>query len=81
MATTRTSMSVDEIREKARSLGINTEGIRLAQTIRDIQLSEGQKPCFERSGGQCDVTDCAYMELCLGVEEAETEQPQDEVDS
>ena len=34
--------------------------------IRSIQRSEGNPDCFGKAEGDCDKTDCAWREYCLG---------------
>ena len=59
------TLTIDEINEKADSLGIKTDQLPLAQIARDIQLAEGHKACFGRSGSDCPETECQFREHCL----------------
>lgn len=59
------TMTIDQIKEKAASLGIKTHNLPLAQFVRDIQLAEGHKVCFDRSGGQCSEMECPFRDHCL----------------
>jgi len=33
--------------------------------IQSIQRIEGNPDCFGKAGGDCDILDCAWHELCL----------------
>lgn len=59
------TLTISQIEEKAHSLGIKTDDIPLAQYVRDIQLEEGHRVCFGRSGGKCTETDCEFGNHCL----------------
>jgi len=59
------TLTISQIEEKAHSLGIKSDNIPLAQYVRDIQLEEGHRVCFGRSGGDCSETDCAFGNHCL----------------
>ena len=62
---TSSTLTIDEINEKADSLGIKTDKLPLPQIARDIQLAEGHKACFGRSGSDCPETECQFREHCL----------------
>ena len=68
------TLNINEINEKASSLGIKTGNLPLAQIVRDIQLAEGHKVCFGRSGSECSETDCCFMDHCLDTESTGNDQ-------
>ena len=59
------SMTMPEIRTKARNLGITPGKMKKAELIHSIQAAEGCSPCFGRSNGQCPYSDCCFMQDCL----------------
>lgn len=65
-------MSTAEIKEKAESLGINTEEKDTTELIHSIQISEGSAPCFGMSDGQCPQSVCFFRQDCLEVSLAES---------
>ncbi|MHC4114906.1 MAG: SAP domain-containing protein [Planctomycetota bacterium] len=60
-------MKMPEIRKKAQSLGITTGKMRKAKLIHAIQQAENCTPCFGRSNGQCQYSDCCFMPDCLKI--------------
>jgi len=68
------TMNINEINEKASSLGIKTDNLPLDQIVRDIQLAEGHKVCFGRSGSKCSETDCCFRDHCLEMESTGSDQ-------
>jgi len=62
------SMSMPEIKMKAKALGINPGKLKKAELIHSIQAAEGCTPCFGRSNGQCTNTDCCFMKDCLKLQ-------------
>jgi hypothetical protein len=60
-------IGMPEIRMKAIALGITPGKMKKADLIHAIQVAEGCKPCFGRSGGQCAYTDCCFMKDCLKI--------------
>ncbi|MHC4061396.1 MAG: SAP domain-containing protein [Planctomycetota bacterium] len=63
--TKRRIMKVDQIKRKAKRLGITAGKMKKAELIHSIQMAEGCTPCFGRSDGQCVYTDCCFMPDCL----------------
>ncbi len=55
-----------EIRERAKSLGLQPGRMRKADLIRAIQRAEGHFDCFGTASGFCDQQDCAWRKDCLG---------------
>jgi hypothetical protein len=60
-------MKINEIKKKAKPLGINPKNMKKADLIHAIQKAEGCTECFGKSGGQCPYTNCCFMEDCLPV--------------
>ena len=65
MTITRKSISMPEIKAKAKTLGINPGKMKKTELIHAIQTAEGYTPCFGHSNGQCTNTDCCFMKDCL----------------
>jgi hypothetical protein len=62
------SMSMPDIRKKAKALGITPGKLKKAELIHTIQAAEGCTPCFGRSNGQCTNIDCCFMNDCLKLQ-------------
>jgi len=59
-------MKMNEIREKAKALGIKVMATtKKADLIRQIQRAEGNFDCFGATKGYCDQLDCCFREDCL----------------
>jgi len=59
-------MKINEIREKAKALGIKVMGTtKKADLIRQIQKAEGNFDCFGTAKDYCDQLDCCFREDCL----------------
>ncbi|MHC4575631.1 MAG: Rho termination factor N-terminal domain-containing protein [Planctomycetota bacterium] len=59
------NMTVSDIRNKAKRLGINSGKMKKPELIHSIQTAEGYTPCFGRSNGECVQADCCFMRDCL----------------
>jgi hypothetical protein len=59
-------MKMDEVKKRAKALGINPLRMRKADLIRAIQQTEGNKPCYGAGDATCPYTDCCWREDCLG---------------
>ncbi len=60
-------MKLNEIKEKAKALGIIPGKMKKPELIHVIQETEGNTPCFGRSDGQCPQTDCCFMRECVKI--------------
>jgi len=60
-------MNMTEARKKAKALGIIPGKMKKAELIHSIQTAEGCTPCFGKSDGQCEYTDCCFMQDCLKI--------------
>ena len=58
-------MKTNEVKQKAKSLGINVGKMKKPELIHSIQEREGNTPCFGTSNGNCQQTDCCFIEDCL----------------
>ncbi len=58
-------MKMSEIRNRARSLGIEQGNMSKAELIRSIQKAEHYEPCYGTSEGQCGRMDCCFRDDCL----------------
>ncbi len=58
-------MKMQAIRVVAKSLGINSFGKTKVGLIHEIQVAEGNFPCFGQAQDYCDQLQCAFRELCL----------------
>ncbi len=60
-------MKMQEIRKKAKALGINSFGKTKVQLIKEIQRAEGNFDCFGTAKDYCDQVECCFRELCLNL--------------
>lgn len=60
-------MKLNEIKEKAKALGIIPGKMKKPELIHAIQQTEGNTPCFGRSNGQCLQSECCFMRDCLKI--------------
>jgi hypothetical protein len=58
-------MKMDEVRERAKALGIKTGQMKKADLIRRIQKAEGNFDCFGTAQNNCDQWNCCFREDCL----------------
>ena len=57
-------MTITDVQEKAKRLGIKSKKFSKAELIRKIQAREGQQPCFQIVGGPCENKDCCWRDEC-----------------
>ena len=58
-------MKLQQIKEIAKTWGVDTKAGRTKQDIiRDIQIGEGNSPCFHTKD-TCDENDCLWMKDCM----------------
>ncbi len=60
-------LNMQQIRTKARGLGITPGKMKKVDLVHAIQTAEGNVPCYGRSGGQCPYIDCCFMDDCLKI--------------
>ena len=58
-------MKMQEVREKAKALGLKTFGMKKVDLIRVIQSKEGNTPCFQALVDSCEQTNCCWRSMCL----------------
>ena len=58
-------MNMLEIRKMAKNLGVKTYRKKKMDIIRDIQVEEGNFPCFGTTKDWCDQIDCLWRSDCL----------------
>jgi hypothetical protein len=62
-------MKIEDVRKKAKKLGINSGKMKKAELIHFIQKAEGNTPCFGKSNnGKCQYTNCCFMGDCLKIQ-------------
>jgi hypothetical protein len=65
MSAARKSLTVTEIKAKARTLGVEPGKMKKAELIHAIQIAEGCTPCYGRSNGDCPWTGCCWRGDCF----------------
>ncbi|MBZ0220809.1 MAG: SAP domain-containing protein [Candidatus Methylomirabilis sp.] len=58
-------MQMEKVREKAKKLGLKTSRKGKRDLIREIQVTEGNFPCFGTAVDLCDQLQCCWKEDCL----------------
>jgi hypothetical protein len=58
-------MKMNEVRARAKVLGIKAKNPSKGDLIRMIQAAEGNFDCFGSAGDYCDQEQCAFREECL----------------
>jgi len=58
-------MTMPEIRDRARALGITPGKLKKAELIHSIQAAEWCTPCYGRSNGECPWQECCWRSDCL----------------
>jgi len=61
------TLKLSQIKEKAKLLGLNPQGLKKTELIRAIQQGENNNPCFGTSTGHCPYTDCCFMADCMAL--------------
>ena len=57
-------MKLTEIKKMAKGMGLKVSRVKKADLIREIQVAEGNIPCFG-TVIECDRLDCLWREDCL----------------
>lgn len=57
-------MKMQEVRARAKRIGINPGDMKKTGLIRAIQSAEGNTPCFQTGAKDCDQTDCCWRDDC-----------------
>jgi hypothetical protein len=58
-------MKIEDIKKRAKELGIKVTGLGKTDLIRTIQIYEGNFPCFGTATVYCDRWNCCWREDCL----------------
>lgn len=58
-------MLMEDVREKAKTLGLKTARMKKIDIIKSIQAAEGNFPCFGTATDYCDQEGCCFREDCL----------------
>lgn len=58
-------MTLKEIREKAKQLGLKTGKMKKIDLIRTIQAGEGNFPCYQTAKTFCDQMACCWRDDCV----------------
>ncbi len=61
----RKSMTMTDIKAKARTLGVEPGKMKKAELIHAIQIAEGCTPCYGRSNGDCPWMQCCWRGDCF----------------
>ncbi|MFZ0034267.1 MAG: hypothetical protein WAK60_04655 [Sedimentisphaerales bacterium] len=60
-------MSMADIKEKAKYLGISSGNMKKIELIHSIQRAEGNNACYGTCHGQCQWTNCCFRPDCLKI--------------
>ncbi len=58
-------MTVREIKERAKQMGVKAAKMKKADMIRAIQAVEGNFPCFLSASNYCDQMACCWRQDCV----------------
>lgn len=58
-------MTIKEVRERARTLGLRVGSKRKTELVRAIQVAEGNPQCFRTERRFCEQTTCCWLEDCV----------------
>ncbi len=65
IATSQKGLTLAQIKDKAKLLGINAGKMKKTELIHAIQVAEGCTPCYGRSNGNCPWTQCCWRGDCF----------------
>jgi len=60
-------VTMAEIKEKAKNLGINSANLKKTELIHSIQRAEGNNACYGTTNGTCQWTECCFRSDCLKI--------------
>jgi hypothetical protein len=60
-------MTMPEIKDKAKGLGINPGKMKKVDLVHAIQVAEHCTPCYGRSGGNCPWVQCCWRSDCFNT--------------
>ena len=58
-------MTVKQLRDMAKELGIKSSNLRKSELNESIQRAEGNFDCFGTADDYCDQLNCLFREDCL----------------
>lgn len=61
------NMKMTEVRDKAKSVGIDPGKMKKTELIRAIQTAEGFNACFGTGTGDCPYVDCCFRFDCVEI--------------
>jgi hypothetical protein len=61
------AMTMGEIKDKAKNLGITPGTMKKTELIRAIQGAEGNNACYGTTNGTCQWTECCFRTDCLKI--------------
>jgi hypothetical protein len=57
-------MNMNDIRERAKGMGLDSGSLPKKEMIRFIQEKEGHTPCFKTDQASCNQYDCCWRSDC-----------------
>jgi hypothetical protein len=61
------AMTMGEVKDKAKNLGITPGTMKKTELIRAIQGAEGNNACYGTTNGTCQWSDCCFRGDCLKI--------------
>lgn len=58
-------MNMNQVKSKAKEMGIKIGKMKKGELIRSIQTQEGNFPCFESASSYCDQEYCSWRKDCI----------------
>ncbi len=58
-------MKMQDVKAKAKAMGISSFGKSKVELIREIQRKEGNFDCYGRAVDDCDQSECCFRDSCL----------------
>jgi hypothetical protein len=58
-------MTMPEIKQRAKRMGIKPGKMKKAELIHTIQMAEGYTACYGRSNGECPRLECCWRSDCF----------------
>lgn len=58
-------MKMNEVKEKAKMLGIKAGKMKKSDLIKTIQKTEGNEPCFGSDNVHCSQMECCWRSDCI----------------
>ncbi len=65
--TVERALTMGEIKDKAKNLGINPGTMKKTELIRAIQAAEHNNTCYGTTNGTCQWTECCWRVDCLKI--------------